>query len=108
MRYLESWLLGHGAVAIYDLMEDAATAEISRAQIWQWLRYGVKLEDGTQVTPSFFEKLLHEEMERLRGEVGEEAFEYGRFPEAIALFRRLSLATEFEEFLTTPAYVLID
>jgi malate synthase len=108
VRYIEAWLRGKGAVPIYGLMEDAATAEIARAQIWQWITYGAKLDDGTQVTPAFFERALHEEMETVRQEVGEERFEYGRFPEAISLFHRLSLAAEFEEFLTLPAYALID
>ncbi|KAA5596758.1 malate synthase A [Blastochloris sulfoviridis] len=108
VRYIEAWLGGRGAVPIYDLMEDAATAEIARAQIWQWVKYGAKLDDGTQITPSLFEKVLHEETERVRAEVGNEAFDYGRFAEAIALFRKLSLAAEFEAFLTIPAYALID
>ncbi|NJL50748.1 MAG: malate synthase A [Blastochloris sp.] len=107
VQYIEAWLRGRGAVPIYGLMEDAATAEIARAQIWQWIKYGAKLDDGTQVTPAFFEKALHEEIERVRQEVGEEAFAYGRFPEATQLFHKLSLAAEFEEFFTLPAYALI-
>jgi malate synthase len=88
-------------------MEDAATAEISRAQIWQWLRYGAVLDNGVKVTAEFFARALNEEMERVKGEVGGQAFAEGRFPEAIALFRKLSLAPEFEDFLTVPAYKLI-
>ncbi len=107
VQYIESWLRGRGAVPIYNLMEDAATAEISRAQIWQWLRYGETLQNGVKVTPEFFARALDEEMQRVKGEVGAEAFAKGRFPEAIALFRTLSLAPEFEDFLTIPAYKLI-
>jgi len=107
VQYIEAWLRGRGAVPIYNLMEDAATAEISRAQIWQWLRYGAVLENGVKVTPEFFARALDEEMERVKGEIGTEAFAEGRFPEAVALFRKLSLAPEFEDFLTIPAYKLI-
>ncbi len=107
VQYIEAWLRGRGAVPIYNLMEDAATAEISRAQIWQWLRYGTTLDNGMKVTPEFFERALGEEMEQVEREVGAEAFAAGRFDEAIDLFRRLSLADEFEEFLTIPAYRLI-
>jgi malate synthase len=88
-------------------MEDAATAEICRAQIWQWLTYGAVLENGVKVDDEFFERALKEEMERVRSEVGARAYESGRFPEAIDLFRKLSLADKFEEFLTIPAYQLI-
>ncbi|WP_245431301.1 malate synthase A [Rhodoplanes roseus] len=107
VQYVEAWLRGRGAVPIYNLMEDAATAEISRAQIWQWLQYGAELENGVKVTPEFFEQALGEEMERVKGELGAEAYDAGRFPEAIDLFRRLSLADAFEDFLTVPAYKLI-
>ncbi|WP_055038650.1 malate synthase A [Blastochloris viridis] len=108
VRYIEAWLSGKGAVPLYNLMEDAATAEIARAQIWQWVKYGAKLDDGTQITPALFETVLHEEMARLRQEIGAEAFDYGRFAEATQLFHKLSLAAEFEAFLTIPAYALID
>ncbi|MGZ8324973.1 MAG: malate synthase A [Rhodoplanes sp.] len=107
VQYIESWLRGRGAAPIYNLMEDAATAEISRAQIWQWLRYGAVLDNGVKITPEFFARALDEEMQRVKSEVGAEAFAEGRFPEAIALFRKLSLAPEFEDFLTIPAYKLI-
>jgi malate synthase len=107
VQYIEAWLRGRGAVPIYNLMEDAATAEISRAQIWQWTKYGVTLEGGTVCTPAFFEKALAEEMEVVRGEIGAQAYESGRFAEAVALFKQLSLAPDFEEFLTLPAYRLI-
>lgn len=107
VQYVEAWLRGRGAVPIYNLMEDAATAEISRAQIWQWLQYGAELDNGVKATPEFFERALGEEMERVRDELGAEVYDAGRFPEAIDLFRRLTLAPTFEDFLTVPAYKLI-
>ena len=107
VQYIEAWLRGRGAVPIYHLMEDAATAEISRAQIWQWIRYQAELTGGLVATEKFFQRALAEEMERVRQEVGDEAYAEGRFPEAIALFRDISLAPEFVEFLTIPAYRLI-
>jgi malate synthase len=88
-------------------MEDAATAEISRAQVWQWVKYGVTLVDGTKATPALFERLLGEEMTRIASEVGEDAFMNGRFDEARQLFHDLSLAPAFEEFLTLPAYQML-
>ena len=107
VQYVEAWLRGRGAVPIYNLMEDAATAEICRAQIWQWIRYEAELEGGIIATPKFFERALAEEMERVKREVGAQAYDSGRFAEAIALFRDISLAPEFVEFLTIPAYRLI-
>jgi len=107
VQYIEAWLRGRGAVPIYNLMEDAATAEICRAQIWQWLTYGAALENAVKVDDDFFERALAEEMERVKREVGARAYAGGRFPEAIAMFRKLSLAEKFEEFLTIPAYRLI-
>ena len=108
VQYIEAWLRGRGAVPIYNLMEDAATAEISRAQVWQWIHLGAELDDGRAVTPDMFKKALAAEMERVRSEVGAAAFEGGRFPQAIKLFSDMSLADDFEEFLTLPAYRLID
>jgi malate synthase len=107
VQYLEAWLCGRGAVPIYNLMEDAATAEISRAQIWQWIKYEAELDGGFVVTPKFFERTLGEEMQRVEAEVGTDNYTKGRFPEAIALFRDVSLAPEFVEFLTIAAYPLI-
>jgi malate synthase len=104
VQYLEAWLRGRGAVPIYNMMEDAATAEISRAQIWQFVAYGVEVDGGTKVTPELFRRCLAEEMERVKSELGAEAYDKGRFPEAIELFSKLSLAPQFEEFLTLPAY----
>jgi malate synthase len=107
VQYVEAWLGGRGAVPIYNLMEDAATAEISRAQIWQWIKYGVTLDTGVKATPEFFRRAMQEEMQRVKWEVGAEAYDNGRFPEAIKLFSELSLAPNFADFLTIPAYRLI-
>jgi malate synthase len=107
VQYIEAWLNGRGAVPIYNLMEDAATAEISRAQIWQWLKYGAELDGGIKVTRTYFEKAMHEEMIRVKQEVGTRDFNRGRFAEAEKLFRQLSLSREFVPFLTIPAYKLI-
>ncbi len=108
VQYLEAWLRGNGCVPLYNLMEDAATAEISRAQVWQWLRYGVATDDGAPVTAARFARVVEEEMARIRAEVGDARFEGGRFAEARALFERLSVAERFEEFLTVPAYTMLD
>ena len=108
VQYIEAWLRGRGAVPIYNLMEDAATAEISRAQVWQWLHLKAKLDDGREVTPAMFREALSGEMERVKSEVGPKAFDGGRFKEAIALFSDMSLNDTFDEFLTLPAYGLID
>jgi malate synthase len=108
VQYIEAWLRGRGAVPIYNLMEDAATAEISRAQVWQWLHLKAKLDDGREATPVMFREALAGEMERVKGEVGAKAFDGGRFKEATTLFSDMSLSDTFDEFLTLPAYKLID
>ena len=104
VQYIEAWLRGRGAVPIYNMMEDAATAEISRAQIWQFVKYGVALEGGVTADAALFKRCLPEEMDRVKGELGADVYDKGRFPEAIALFEQLSLAPNFEDFLTVPAY----
>jgi malate synthase len=104
VRYIEAWLRGRGAVPLYNLMEDAATAEIGRAQIWQWLFHATTLDDGRIVTPALFDAVLADEMAKVRTEVGADAYDSGRFSDAIALFRQMSLADSFAEFLTLPAY----
>ncbi|HYD45179.1 MAG TPA: malate synthase A, partial [Phenylobacterium sp.] len=104
VQYIEAWLRGRGAVPLYNLMEDAATAEISRAQIWQWIRHGAKLDDGRVVDEALFRDLLDQEMAALRTALPGGAFETGRFAEAIAIFTEMSLSDRFEEFLTLPAY----
>jgi malate synthase len=95
-------------VAIYGLMEDAATAEISRAQVWQWIALGVEVttEDGgtRKVTRKWADEVIDEELERIREVIGEEAFDKGRYEEAKNLYREMALSDEFAEFLTLPAY----
>ncbi|MBO8172070.1 MAG: malate synthase A [Bacillaceae bacterium] len=105
IQYIESWLRGRGAVPINNLMEDAATAEISRAQIWQWIRHpkGV-LEDGRKVTFELFEQLKDEELNKLKQTIGEAHYNAGKFEEAARLFTELTRQDEFEEFLTIPGY----
>ena len=105
--YIESWLRGNGAAAIYHLMEDAATAEISRTQVWQWIHNSAKLEDGRTITYELYRQLLPEELEKMKAYVGDERFDNGKFSEATLLFDRLVKDKEFIEFLTLPAYELI-
>ncbi len=107
IQYIESWLRGVGAAAIHNLMEDAATAEISRSQVWQWVRHGATLQDGRRVTPELVRELIEEEMERIHRQVGSRAFTCGRFQAARKLFEQVALSEEFPEFLTLPGYDLI-
>ena len=104
VQYLESWLRGVGCVPIDDLMEDAATAEISRAQVWQWRRHGVTLDDGSPLDAARVRAAIDVAMLALRRDLGDDRVEAGRFAEARALFERLVLADRCEEFLTLPAY----
>jgi malate synthase A len=106
IQYLEAWLRGNGCVPLYNLMEDAATAEISRAQVWQWLHHKAAV-DGTPLDRERFALVVEEEMQRIRREVGDARFQGGRFPEARDLFVRLSTTPKFEDFLTLPAYDLL-
>jgi malate synthase len=102
--YIESWLRGVGAAALFNLMEDAATAEISRSQIWQWVANRARLGGGGVVTRDLVERITEEELASIRETVGAEAYERGRFEEASELFRRVALSETFEDFLTIPAY----
>ncbi len=106
VQYLEAWLRGNGCVPLYNLMEDAATAEISRAQVWQWLHNKTPV-DGKPLDRARFMSVVEEEMQRVRREVGDARFEGGRFPEARDLFVKLSTTPKFEDFLTLPAYDLL-
>jgi len=105
VQYLAAWLSGHGAAAIHHLMEDAATAEISRAQLWQWVRYRVELEDGRTLSENLFQTLFAEELERLVAETP--APWQGRLGDAATLFRNLVLRKKLADFLTTEAYPLL-
>ncbi|WP_426492871.1 malate synthase A [Hymenobacter sp. 102] len=105
VQYLESWLRGNGCVPIYNLMEDAATAEISRAQVWQWLHTpGTTLDDGRPVTVELYRSLVPPVLEHIRQQVGPAQYDAGRYLEAARLFDRLVMSEKFIEFLTVPAY----
>jgi malate synthase len=105
--YIESWLSGVGAAALYHLMEDAATAEISRAQIWLWLQKNIALENGDIFTTELLQKTIEEELVNIKNYVGEEKFNNGRFELATQLFTEMSLKSELDDFLTTTAYQYI-
>lgn len=107
-QYIESWITGNGCVPIYGLMEDAATAEISRTSIWQWIRHGKSLSNGQKVTKFLFEEMLDEELQVIQKELGDKRFQSGRFREAADLMRRITTQDELIEFLTIPGYQLID
>ncbi len=104
IQYLEAWLSGTGCVPIYDLMEDAATCEISRTQVWQWIRHGSRLQDGRKIDVALVRQTLDEEMESIQRAVSEERFQNGRFDLVRRLFDRLITTHELEEFLTLGAY----
>jgi malate synthase len=105
--YLESWLRGNGAAAIHNLMEDAATAEISRTQIWQWLHYRAKLADGRVFDYELYENLRDDEIEQIQQTVGSLQYQQGYYIQAICLFNGLVVQDKFEEFLTLSAYDII-
>jgi malate synthase len=109
IQYMAAWLGGNGCVPIHNLMEDAATAEIARAQIWQWIRHpkGV-LDDGRKVTVELFRQVTREELAKLRNELGEPAFAAGNFERAARIIDEITTADAFETFLTLPAYRAID
>jgi malate synthase len=108
LQYLEAWLRGNGAAAINNLMEDAATAEISRSQVWQWIHNGVRLSDGTAVTADLVGRIEDEELADIRAALGDQAWAGSRFDDARKLFERVALADDFADFLTTAAYDSID
>jgi malate synthase len=111
IQYLEAWLGGNGCVPLYNLMEDAATAEISRSQVWQWLRYGPALDDGfnrgCEINTRLYDELLPKELTRIENELGPARFSKGQFEKAAKLFTDMSRNRHYAEFLTLPAYALI-
>ncbi|KAM7253949.1 hypothetical protein ACFE04_031631 [Oxalis oulophora] len=110
IQYLAAWLTGNGAVPLYNLMEDAATAEISRVQNWQWLKYGVELDGdnlGIRVNPELFGRVVEEEMARIEREVGTEKFKKGKYREACKIFTKQCTAPTLEDFVTLEAYNLV-
>jgi malate synthase len=106
IQYISSWLRGNGAAAIYGLMEDAATAEIARGQVWQWIHHGAELDDGRTVTPDLVRELATSELEKIREEIGDDEWfeKEGRPDLSRSLFERVALSDDFVEFLTLPAY----
>jgi malate synthase len=106
IQYLSSWLRGNGAAAIYGLMEDAATAEIARGQVWQWIRHSITLDTGQPVTPELVREVETQELAKIRAEIGDDAWfeEHGRPETSRELFETVALSEGFEEFLTLPAY----
>jgi malate synthase len=107
LRYLEAWLGGNGCVPLYHLMEDAATAEICRAQLWQWLAHEARTTDGAAIGLERFDQTLTEEIERIHDEVGASRMLAGLFPSAARLFSAMVKSDTFDEFLTLPAYELL-
>jgi malate synthase len=106
IQYISSWLRGNGAAGIYGLMEDAATAEIARGQVWQWIRHEATLDDGRTITPDLVRELATSELERIRSEIGDDEWfeKEGRPDLSRSLFERVALSDDFVEFLTLPAY----
>lgn len=108
LQYIEAWISGNGCVPIYGMMEDAATAEISRASIWQWIQHGKALDNGQTVTNELFKQYLSEEIEVVKQEVGEERYQTGRFEEAADLMTELTTSDQLTNFLTIPGYDYLD
>ena len=104
VQYIEAWLAGRGAVPLYNLMEDAATAEISRAQIWQWLKHATKLDDGRTVNEELFKDILTSEIDNLKNVLGDDVWAKGKYEKAVEIFEKMSISQVCEEFLTLPAY----
>ena len=107
IQYVEAWLCGNGCVPLYNLMEDAATAEISRAQLWQWIKHESKLDSGEKITTELFVKILDKALISIREEIGDDRFLEGRFELAKKLFKDMIISENFDEFLTIPAYEYI-
>jgi malate synthase len=108
IQYIASWLRGTGAAAINNLMEDAATAEISRSQVWQWVHHSANITGGPTVTAELIKRIEQEELDKIRKAVGDEFFATGRYQEATELFEKVALSRDFVEFLTLPGYDLLD
>ncbi|WP_166434276.1 malate synthase A [Vibrio viridaestus] len=108
LQYIESWISGNGCVPIYGLMEDAATAEISRTSIWQWIKHGQHLSNGMLITNELFEQFLAEEVMVVKQEVGDERFANGRFEQAAKLMQELTTSKKLNDFLTVPGYEYLE
>ena len=108
IQYIASWLRGTGAAAINNLMEDAATAEISRSQVWQWIRHGASISGGPRITADLVRRVEREELDKIRKTVGDDVYAKGRYAEAAELFEHVALSKDFVEFLTLPGYDRLD
>ena len=106
--YLEAWLRGNGCVPLYNLMEDAATAEISRAQVWQWIQHGAALNDGRKITRDLVRATIAEELGNIRKTVGDSAYNNGKFDVASNMFEEMMTSDDFPEFMPLVAYDLLD
>ena len=102
--YIAAWLRGLGAVPLHNMMEDAATAEISRAQLWQWRHHGVALDNGTKVTAALINAEIQNQLGVWKSEVGDNFFETGKYREAATVLSDLVMAQDLPDFLTTPCY----
>ncbi|NMH65477.1 malate synthase A [Shewanella salipaludis] len=107
LQYIEAWIQGNGCVPIYGLMEDAATAEISRASIWQWIQHGKSLSNGKLVTKALFKDMLVEELAKVKEEVGGDRFTHGKFTQAAVLLEQITVSDELVDFLTLPGYEIL-
>ncbi len=107
LQYLESWLRGNGCVPIYNLMEDAATAEISRTQVWQWLHWNLSLSDGRKVTAQLVRETIANQLQAIRTSLGAALYQESKFPQAAELFDRLIVSKELKDFMTLEAYAYL-
>ncbi|MGH8506879.1 MAG: malate synthase, partial [Stenotrophobium sp.] len=108
IQYVESWIRGNGCVPLHNLMEDAATAEISRTQVWQWLKHNSAMQDGRKITRELVLRVIDEELAGIRKQMGDDRYYAGRFAEAAGIFARLSTASTCTDFLTLPSYDYLD
>jgi malate synthase len=108
IQYLESWLGGNGCVPIYNLMEDAATAEISRTQVWQWVKHGARFSDGRVIDAALVRTTVPQQLQKIRGLLGSDRYESGKFDLAARLFEEMSISADFPDFLTLRAYEFLD
>jgi malate synthase len=104
IQYLESWMRGNGCVPIHNLMEDAATAEISRTQVWQWAHFHKQLSDGRAITDSMIRDVIKQELEKIHSSVGEARYGAGKYPQAATLFEQMMVSPDLKDFLTLEAY----
>ena len=107
VQYLEAWLCGNGCVPLYNLMEDAATAEISRSQLWQWLKHNKTMDNGLTITREYYTQIMKEELSKIKNMYGEENYNHRKFNQASKMFLEMVSGEVLDEFLTLPAYKYI-